>query len=88
MRRFAACLGTVAAILGALEQGPMRWTPLTRMVVQSSTPWRVQAVLEWLLEEGYLDRPTRGLYGITERGGLLLAALRAPLRRRREASIP
>jgi len=86
MERFKACLATVAAILGALESGPMRWTPLTRIVVQSSTPWRAQAVLEWLLGEGYLDRPARGVYRITERGGLLLSALPAPPRRHKEAS--
>jgi predicted transcriptional regulator len=86
MRRFAACLATVSAILGALESGSMRWTPLMRMVVQSSTPWRVQAVLEWLLGEGYLDRPTRGVYRITDRGRLLLFALPASPRGAREPS--
>ncbi|MCJ7573881.1 winged helix-turn-helix domain-containing protein [Candidatus Bathyarchaeota archaeon] len=48
---------------------------MTRIVVQSSTPWRVQAVLEWLLGEGYLDRPARGVYRINERGSLLFLAL-------------
>ena len=87
MERFKACLATVAAILGALESGHMRWTPLTRIVVQSSTPWRAQAVLEWLLGEGYLDRPARGVYRITEHGSLLLSGLPAPPRRHKEASI-
>jgi hypothetical protein len=65
----------------------MRWTPLTRIVVQSSTPWRAQAVLKWLLGEGYLDRPARGAYRINEHGSLLLSVLTAQLRRRKEASI-
>jgi len=87
MERFTACLATVAAILIAPEPGPMRWTPLTRIVVQSSTPWRAQAVLKWLLEKGYLDRLVRGVYRITERGSLLLSALPPPPRKRKEASI-
>jgi predicted transcriptional regulator len=86
MERFTACFATVAAILGALESGHMRWTPLTRIVVQSSTPWRAQAVLEWLLEKGYLDSSARSVYRITEHGSLLLSALPAPPRRHKEAS--
>jgi hypothetical protein len=37
--------------------------------------------------DGYLDRLARGVYRITERGSLLLSALPAPPRRRKEASI-
>jgi len=42
---------------------------------------------QWLLGEGYLDRPARGVYRITEHGSLLLSALPAPPRRHKEASI-
>ncbi|MGD2200494.1 MAG: hypothetical protein PVJ38_02540 [Candidatus Bathyarchaeota archaeon] len=62
-------------ILDALEKGPTRWTPLTRRALKDSTPWRVQSTLEWLLREGYIERPSRGIYTIAERGVLLLRAL-------------
>jgi hypothetical protein len=78
MERFTACFATVVAILIAPEPGPMRWTPLTRIVVQSSTPWRAQAVLKWLLEKGYLDSSARSVYRINEHGNLLLSGSPSP----------
>jgi predicted transcriptional regulator len=68
-------LGTARVVLEALARGPMRWTPLTKLVLRSSTPWKSQTTLEWLLREGYVTRPSRGVYRITETGSLLLRAL-------------
>jgi predicted transcriptional regulator len=68
-------LGTARVVLEAVMREPMRWTPLTKLILQSSTPWKAQATLEWLLKEGYLERPSRGIYRITEMGALLLKAL-------------
>ena len=73
--RFQDRLTDAQEILGALEREPSRWTPLTKLVLKRSTPWRVQATLEWLRKERYVERPERGVYRITERGHILLRAL-------------
>ena len=55
--------------LELLSRGDMRWTPLTKAVLKKSpTPWKFQFILGWLLEHGYIKRPMRGLYRITEKG--------------------
>jgi predicted transcriptional regulator len=42
---------------------------LTKAVLKESpTLWNVQSILRWLLDHGYLERPERGLYRITEKG--------------------
>ena len=76
MDRFKDRLKTARTILEALAKGHLRWTPLTKLTLaRSSTPWKAQTTLEWLLTEGYIERPTRGVYYITERGLLFLKAL-------------
>ena len=63
-------------VLEKLREGPMRWTPLTKAVIQESTsPWKAQNLLEWLLRHDYVERPERGLYRITEKGRHLLKTL-------------
>lgn len=74
--RFRDRLKTARTILEALAKGSMRWTPLTKLTLaRSSTPWKAQTTLEWLVKVGYVERPTRGVYKITERGLLFLKAL-------------
>jgi len=73
--RFDDRLRTARTILEVLARGPMRWTPLTKLVLRSSTPWKAQATLEWLLREGYVERPSRGVYEITDKGLKFLEAL-------------
>ena len=75
MKRFKARLATVKSILGCLSAEPCRWTPLMRRVLMGSTPWVAQSTLDWLHKEGYVERPSRGLYRLTEKGKLLLDAL-------------
>jgi len=72
--RFDERLATIRLILAALERSPSQWTPLVRKVMVSSTPWLTQTCLEWLLSNGYLERPRRGQYGLTDKGLELLGA--------------
>jgi len=63
-------------VLEKLKNGPMRWTALTKAVLlESPTPWKVRSVLKWLLKHGYVDRPERGLYCITDKGLQFLETL-------------
>lgn len=71
-------LNVARTILDILERKPTRWTPLTRLALKHTTPWKAQAALEWLLREGYVERPSRGVYRITERGTSLLRVLCHP----------
>ena len=76
MKRFKARMATVKSILECLSAEPCRWTPLMKKVLETSTPWVAQSTLDWLLREGYIERPSRGLYRLTEKGKLLLDVLR------------
>lgn len=49
---------------------------MMRKVLETSTPWVAQSTLDWLLREEYVERPSRGLYRLTEKGRLLLDVLR------------
>jgi hypothetical protein len=69
MDRFNDRLKVARIILEALAESPMRWTPLTKLTLaRSLTPWKAQITLEWLVKEGYVERPTRGVYNIADRG--------------------
>ena len=74
-KRLNERLETARVVLVTLSRGPIHWTPLMKLILMKSTPWKAQAILEWLLKEGYIERPARGVYQITERGQLLLKAL-------------
>jgi len=78
VKRFGDLIDTAEAILEAVNSEGGRWTQVVRSALRTSTPWRVHATIYWLLESGYLTRPSRGLYRATERGRLLLRALRRP----------
>jgi len=69
-------LGMARIVLDRLKDGPMRWTPLTKTVVKKSpSPWEAQVIIRWLLENGYIERPERGVYSITEKGRTLLKSI-------------
>jgi predicted transcriptional regulator len=62
-------LKVAGIVLELLSRGDMHWTPLTKAVLmESPTPWKVQSILRWLLDHGYIERPERGLYRITLKG--------------------
>ena len=78
MERLNESLRTAVVLLGALRRGGMRWTPLVRVGYRASTPWRVHSMIYWLVGLGYVDRPRRGVYEVTEKGRALLEALPRP----------
>jgi len=75
MERLDESLRTATVLLGALSRGGMRWTPLVKIGYQASTPWRVHSMIYWLVGNGYIDHPARGVYEVTERGNALLEVL-------------
>ena len=63
-------------ILRRLAHDEERWTPLMKAVLKDSpTPWRAQSILTWLLSHGYVERPHRGVYSITNKGRKLLETM-------------
>jgi len=69
-------LDTAQIVLDKLTDGPIRWTQLTKIVVNKSpSPWQAQVIIRWLLEKGYIERLERGLYAITEKGRALLKSI-------------
>lgn len=73
MKRLDEKLRIAKIILEKLSEGPMRWTPLMKVVVKESpSQWKAQVILKWLLEKGYVIRQERGVYQITENGRELL----------------
>ncbi|MHA1227849.1 MAG: hypothetical protein ACTSPV_13970 [Candidatus Hodarchaeales archaeon] len=74
-KRFDDKLRVTRIILRALTRGPMNWTPLTRLILKWSTPWKAQSTLDWLVREGYVERPERGIYIITDKGRRFLEAM-------------
>jgi predicted transcriptional regulator len=73
VKRLDEKLRIAKIILEKLSEGPMRWTPLMKVVVKESpSQWKAQVILKWLLEKGYVIRQERGVYQITENGRELL----------------
>jgi len=69
-------LSMARIVLDRLKDGPMRWTPLTKIVVKKSpSPWEAQVMIRWLLKNGYIERPERGMYAITEKGKKFLKSI-------------
>lgn len=73
--RFDDRLRVAHIVLKALAKGSLNWTPLTRLILKWSTPWKAQSTLDWLMREGYIERPDRGVYVITEKGRRFLEAM-------------
>lgn len=67
-KRFDEKLRLTSIILKTLTKGPMNWTPLIKLILKGSTPWKAQSTLEWFVRKGYIERPERGIYIITEKG--------------------
>lgn len=59
-------------ILGALKMGPVRWTALEKKVLTTchslATRTRFDNRLRYLLKKEYIERVSRGVYRITEKG--------------------
>jgi len=78
-KRLDEQLRVARIILRVLRDGPLRWTPLMKAALRESpTPWKARSTLEWLLRHGYIERPQRGLYRITDGGRVLLDGLPQP----------
>ncbi len=77
MERLNESLHTLAILLDTLKRGEVRWTPLVKAGYRCSTPWRVHHLLNWLVEQGAVERPDRGVYALTEEGQTLLHALQS-----------
>jgi len=75
VKHFNQRLETAKQILQQLEKQPTQWTPLVKQTLQHSTLWITQSTLSWLRQEGYITRPKRGLYKITEKGETFLKAI-------------
>jgi len=75
-KRLDEKLDMARIVLDRLKDGPMRWTSLTKTVVKKSpSPWEAQVIIRWLLDNGYIERPERGVYSITEKGRALLKSI-------------
>ena len=59
-------------ILGALKRGDLRWTALEKKVLTTchslATRTRFDNRLRYLLQKEYVERVSRGVYRITEKG--------------------
>jgi predicted transcriptional regulator len=77
LERLNESLQTAAMLLNTLKRGEMRWTQLVKAGYRSSTPWRVHHLIYWLVEQGAIKRPDRGVYTLTEEGETLLEALQS-----------
>ena len=76
MKRLDEKLRIARIMLEKLREGPMRWTPLMKIVVKESPlPWKAQVIIKWLLSNGYISCPERGVYEITEKGYKFLKAM-------------
>ena len=76
MKRLDEKLRIAKMMLDKLSEGPMRWTPLMKVVVKESpSPWKAKVVITWLLANEYISRPERGVYQITEKGCKFLKAI-------------
>ena len=76
MKRLDEKLRIARITLEKLCEGHLRWTPLLKMVVKESpSPWKAQVIIKWLLSNGYISRPERGVYQITEKGHKFLEAM-------------
>lgn len=75
--RFEARLDVIHLILSIVDFDPVRWTPLVKRIIKDTTPWVANTSIYWLLRNGYLIRPKRGVYALSDSGVNLLRALDA-----------
>ena len=63
-------------ILQQLMVRSQTWTELEKATVKASPTFSsFRSTLIWLLKNGYIERPSRGVYEITDRGRIFLKAL-------------
>jgi len=75
-KRLDEKLGVTRIILERLSEGEMRWSSLFKATLRESpSPYQTQTAIDWLLRRGYIERPSRGIYRITEKGRLFLKSL-------------
>ena len=59
-------------ILLTLSRGHIHWSDLEKKVLGTCHPWstssRFDARLRYLLKKGFIERVSRGIYHITEKG--------------------
>jgi len=63
-------------ILQQLVEKPHTWTELEKATVKASPTFSsFRSTLKWLLKSGYVQRLSRGVYDITDKGQIFLKAL-------------
>ena len=63
-------------ILEQLKEKPRRWTELEKLTTKSSPTYgRFQTTLKWLQQNGYVNKPEKGLYEISNKGKSFYALL-------------
>ena len=73
---FERRLRLARVVLSKLEPEPMRWTNLLKATLRDcGTPRTYEGVVKWLKNNGYIERPSRGLYKITQKGKDFLKSL-------------
>jgi len=73
---FEERLRIAGVVLKHLRGTPKRYTELLKLTLSdSATPGSFRSAIKWLLENGYVERPQRGTYQITEKGRAFLSAL-------------
>lgn len=71
-------LSLCKAILTRLEKGPARYVNLEKWVIRHTdcgSAGRFNYIIKYMIDQGWIDRPERGLYEITEKGRVLLKGL-------------
>jgi len=67
---------TAKVILELLREKPRRWTELEKLTVKASPTFSsFRNTLIWLHKNGYVERVSRGLYSITDKGQTFLKAV-------------
>ena len=77
MERLDESLQTITVLLDALRRDELRWTQLVKIGYRAATPWRVHHLICWLVEQGAVRHPYRGVYALTNEGRTLLNALQS-----------
>jgi DNA-binding HxlR family transcriptional regulator len=73
---FEERIKAAGVVLKHLRRGPKRYTELLKLTLgDGSTPGTFRSTVQWLLDQGYMERPQRGTYQITEKGRTLLSAI-------------
>jgi Mn-dependent DtxR family transcriptional regulator len=73
-------MGLLSTTLNTVADSPqerIRWTRLVqRLSIHGSTQWRINTMVDWLRRAGYINRPSRGLYALTDKGRRLREAVK------------